>query len=55
MRLPNGSAYEADVQVSDLSAENSRIMTIALDATEVDLTEEFMLPNPYLLDEEEEE
>lgn len=55
VRLPNGSAYEADVQVSDLSAESSKIMSIALDATEVDLTNEFILPNPYLLEEGEEE
>lgn len=55
VRLPNGSAYEADVQVSDLSAENSTIASIALDATEVDLTGEFILPNPYTVEEEEEE
>lgn len=54
VRLPNGTAYEADVQVSDLSAENSHIMSIAIDATEIDMTTEYMLPNPYTLEEEEE-
>lgn len=54
VRLPNGAAFEADIQVSDLSAKNSHMLTIAIDATEVDLTEEFMLPTPYNLEQEEE-
>lgn len=46
VRTPNGSAYEADVQISDMSQEHSKIMAIAIDATEVGLTQEFMLPIP---------
>ena len=55
VRTPVGSAYEADVQVTDMSADNSTVMAIAIDATEVGLTQEFSLPNPYPLEEEEEE
>lgn len=52
VRTPVGSAYEADVQVSDMSVDNSTVMAIAIDATEVGLTQEFILPNPYPLEEE---
>lgn len=55
VRTPDGSAYEADVQVTDLSAESKHLASIALDATEVGLTQEFMLPIPFDLEEEEEE
>ena len=51
VRTPDGSAYEADVQVSDMSVQSRNITSIAIDATEVGLTQEFMLPIP----EEEEE
>ena len=54
VRTREGTAFEADVQITDLSSKNIAIMTIAIDATEVDLTEEFMLPTPFELEEEEE-
>lgn len=44
VRLPDGSAYEANVQVTDLSKTNDKITQIAIDAEEVGTTEEFMLP-----------
>ena len=47
VRTANGSAFTADVQVSDLSVKNEAITAIAVDATEVELTEEFMLASPY--------
>lgn len=46
VRTPDGSAYEADVQVSDLSSDGT-LTSIAIDATEIDLTQEFILPTPY--------
>lgn len=46
VRTPDGSAYEADVQISDMSVQNKNIASIAIDATEVGLTQEFMLPIP---------
>ena len=49
VRTANGSAFTADVQVTDLSVKNEAITAIAVDATEVDMTEEFMLPSPYEL------
>lgn len=52
VRTPDGSAYEADVQVSDMSTEGV-ITAIAVDATEISLTQEFCLPTPFTLDEEE--
>lgn len=55
VRLPNGSAFEADVQVTDLSVKNKAVTAIAIDATEIGLTNEFMLPTPYELVEEEEQ
>lgn len=54
VRLPNGSAYEADVQVTDLSKKNEAIVSMAFDATEIGITDEFSLPIPYDLEEEEE-
>lgn len=53
VRTPDGSAYEADVQVSDLSTDGT-MSSIAVDATEIGLTTEFILPTPYNLEEEEE-
>lgn len=46
VRTPDGSAYEADVQVSDMSTEGV-LTAIAIDATEVGLTTEFILPTPF--------
>ena len=51
VRTPDGSAYEADVQVSDLSTEGV-LTAIAIDATEIGLTPEFALMTPYELEEE---
>lgn len=48
VRTPDGSAYEADVQVSDMSTEGI-LTAIAIDATEIGLTQEFSLPIPYEL------
>lgn len=53
VRTPDGSAYEADVQITDLSTTGT-LEAIAIDATEVGLTKEFILPTPYRLEEEEE-
>lgn len=47
VRTANGSAYPADVQVTDLSVKNKAVTAVAFDATEVGLTEEFMLSSPY--------
>ena len=44
VRLPDGSAYEANVQVTDLSKKNDAVTYIAIDAEEIGTTEEFMLP-----------
>lgn len=52
VRTPDGSAYEADVQISDMSTEGP-VMAIAIDATEIGLTQEFVLPTPYEMEEEE--
>lgn len=46
VRTPDGSAYEADVQVSDMSTDGT-LTSIAIDATEIDLTQEYILPTPY--------
>lgn len=54
IRTPEGTAYEADVQVSDMSAENKSLMAIAIDATETGLTQEFVLPTPFILEDENE-
>lgn len=53
VRTANGSAFTADVQVTDLSVKNKAVTAIAVDATEVGMTEEFMLPTPYEFEEEE--
>ena len=47
VRTANGSAFAADVQVSDMSISNRSVTAIAIDATEVGLTEDFMLPSPF--------
>ena len=49
VRTPDGSAYEADVQVSDMSTDGL-LETIAIDATEIGLTNEFALPVPFELE-----
>ena len=54
VRTPEGTAYEADVQVSDMSANNKHLMAIAIDVQETGLTKEFALPTPFDLEEEEE-
>ena len=54
MRTPEGTAYEADVQVTDMSGTDNIIMAVAIDATEVDVTAEFLLPTPYRKEEESE-
>jgi hypothetical protein len=46
VRTPDGSAYEADVQVTEMSTQGP-IVAVALDCTEVRATEEFLLP-PYV-------
>ena len=51
VRTPEGTAYEADVQVSDMSASNKHMMAIAIDAQETGLTKEFALPTPFDLEE----
>lgn len=47
VRTANGSAFTADVQVTDLSVKNKAITAIAVDATEVEITDEFMMTSPY--------
>lgn len=54
IRTPEGSAYEGDVQVSDMSANNKHMMAIAIDVQETGLTKEFVLPTPFDLEDEEE-
>ena len=54
VRTPEGTAYEADVQVTDMSGTDNIIMAVAIDATEVDVTAEFLLPTPYKEEEESE-
>ena len=51
VRLPNGSAFEADVQVTDLSVKNEAVTAVAFDATEISTTREFLLPIPFRLGE----
>ena len=53
VRTREGTAFEADVQITDLSTKNIAVMSIAIDATEIELTDEFMLPTPFKLDEGE--
>lgn len=45
VRTDNGSAFTADVQVTDLSVKNEAVTTIAINATEIGITDEFMLVN----------
>ena len=45
VRTPDGSAYEADVQITDMSV-NGPLESIAIDAIEIGLTQEFLLPTP---------
>lgn len=52
VRTPDGNAYEADVQISDMST-TGLLEAIALDAVEIGLTDEFILPTPYETEEEE--
>lgn len=52
VRTPEGTAYEADVQVSDMSASNKHMMAIAIDVQETGLTKEFALPTPFVLEQE---
>lgn len=51
VRTPEGTAYEADVQVTDMSGDNNVLMAIAFDATEIGVTDEFILPTPYIMEE----
>lgn len=52
VRTPDGSAYDADVQVTDLSVDGP-LEAIAIDATEIALTPAFILPIPFELEDEE--
>lgn len=45
VRLPDGSAYEADVQVSDLSTDGV-LLNVSISTSRVDATEAYMLPAP---------
>lgn len=42
VRTPDGSAYTADVQVTDVTPDGNRLTTVAISATEIDLVESFM-------------
>ena len=47
VRTPDGCAYQADVQVSDISgARKDAALAVTIDATEVSLTEEYMVVAP---------
>ena len=50
VRTPDGSAYEADVQITNMSTDGL-LESIAIDATEIGLTDEFILPTPFALEE----
>lgn len=54
VRTPTGNAYEADVQITDMSVKNKPVTAIAIDATEIGITQEFQLP-PYEIEEPEQE
>lgn len=54
VRTPDGSAYAADVQVTDMSLVNREVTAISLDCTEINVTSEFQLP-PIISEEEEPE
>ena len=47
VRKPDGSAFQADVQVTDLSRKNEAVMHVAFDATEIGLTQDYALPIPF--------
>lgn len=51
VRTKVGTAFEADVQITKLSEKNLAFMSIAIDAEEIDLTDEFMLPVPDVLED----
>lgn len=51
VRTQNGSAYAADVQITDISVKNEAVTLLEIEATEVGLTDEFMLPSPFELEE----
>ena len=53
VRTREGTAFEADVQITNLFTKNIAVMSIALDANEIDLTDEFMLPTPFELEDSE--
>ena len=50
VRTPDGSAYEADVEVTDMSTTGV-LEKIAVDAREIALTTSFMLPTPFELED----
>lgn len=50
VRTPDGSAYEADVEVTDMST-TGLLESIAVDAREIALTTSFMLPTPFELED----
>lgn len=54
VRTPEGEAYEANVQISDMST-TGLFEAIAIDAEEIGITDEFILPTPFTAEEEEEE
>jgi len=43
VRTPDGSAFTADVQVTDLTPDGGLLTTVSITATEIDLVESFML------------
>lgn len=56
VRTPDGSAYEADVQIDDMSTPGI-LQAVSITATELTPSSLYMLPNPYtevIPDEEEE-
>ena len=55
VRTREGTAFEANVEITNLTTKNRAVMSIAIDANEIDLTEEFMLPTPFRLEEQESE
>ena len=53
IRTREGTAFEADLQITDLSTKNIAVMSIAMDASEIELTDEYMLPIPFALEDSE--
>lgn len=52
VRTPDGSAYEANVDVDlELSEDSHNIIACSFDVEETDLTDEFMLPKPTVPEE----